>query len=79
MVLNRNSVAMFHPPKVPQWQWNGNGTSLQQVPVANQLKSDVASAAKPFFQPLLAIVVTTTVFINLLNLRINLLNYNRLQ
>ena len=47
---------MFHPPKMPQRQRNGNGTGFQRVPVENPLNADVAPVADPFFQPLLAVV-----------------------
>ena len=47
---------MFHPPKMPQRQRNGNGTGFQRVPVENPLNADVAPIADPFFQPLLAVV-----------------------
>ena len=50
---------MFHPPKIPQRQWNGNGMGLQRVRVANPLNVNVAPIADPFFSrcsPLLAIV-----------------------
>ena len=51
---------MFHPPKIPQWQWNGNGMGFQRVPVENPLNADVAPVVDPFFQPLLAVVVDAT-------------------
>ena len=76
---------MSHPPKSP----NGNATvterGLQWVPIANSLKSDVAPIVDPFSSrcwPLFAmadpttIVVAATGFPNLLNLGLNLLNYN---
>ena len=47
---------MFHPPKIPQRQRNGNGTGFQRVPVENPLNADVAPVVDPFFQPLLAVV-----------------------
>ena len=47
---------MFHPPKIPQRQWNGNGTGFQRVPVENPLNADVAPIADPFFQLLLTVV-----------------------
>ena len=47
---------MFHSPKMPQRQRNGNGTGFQRVPVENPLNADVAPVADPFFQPLLAVV-----------------------
>ena len=50
------SAKMFHPPKMPQRQRNGNGTGFQRVPVENPLNTDVAPVADPFFQPLLAVV-----------------------
>ena len=46
----------FHPPKIPQWQRNGNGTGFQRVPIENPLNADVAPIADPFFQLLLAVV-----------------------
>ena len=49
-------AVMFHPPKMPQRQWNGNGTGFQWVPVENPLNADVVPVADPFFQPLLAVV-----------------------
>ena len=52
---------MFHPPKIPQRQQNGNRTGFQQVPVENPLNADVAPVANPFFQPLLAVVGSTAV------------------
>ena len=51
---------MFHPPKIPQPQWSGNGTGLQWVPVANPLNVEVAPVADPFFPPLLAVVGNAT-------------------
>ena len=74
---------MFHPPKILQRQQNGNRTGLQWVPVENPLNADVAPIADLFFQPLLAVVGhcwfngycwKCNGFINLLNLRLNLLN-----
>ena len=68
---------MFHPPKIPQQQWNNNKTGLPRVPIANPLKANVAPIADPFFQPLLAVVdpaatvQPATGFINLLNLKIH--------
>ena len=47
---------VFHPPKIPQRQRNGNGTGFQWVPIENPLNADVAPVADPFFQPLLAVV-----------------------
>ena len=47
---------MFHPPKMPQRQRNGNATGFERVPVENPLNADVAPVADPFFQPLLAVV-----------------------
>ena len=67
---------MFHPPKIPQRQWNGNGTGLQRGPIANPLNVDVAPIVDPFFQPLLAVVGSATGSLKLLNLELNLLNYN---
>ena len=76
---------MFHPPKMPQRQRNGNGTGFQWVPVENPLNADVAPVADPFFQPLLAVVGRCWTngrcwkcngVINLLNLKLNLLNCN---
>ena len=76
---------MFNPPKIPQRRRNGNGTGFQRVPVENRLNADVAPIADPFFQPLLAIVGRCwfngrcwkcNMFINLLNLRLNLINCN---
>ena len=67
---------MFHPPKLPQQQQNGNETGLQWVPIAKPSKTDLTPIALPFFSccwPLLAvvdpmaIVEATTGFINLLN------------
>ena len=52
---------MFHPPKIPQQQQNGNGTGLQWVPIANPLNADVAPVADQNFQPLLAVVGSTAV------------------
>ena len=58
---------------------------FQWVPVENSLNADVAPVADPFFQPLLAVVGRCwsnghcwkcNGFINLLNLRLNLLNCN---
>ena len=70
---------MFHPPKILQWQRNGNGTSLQRVPIENLLNAEMAPVADPFFQLLLAIIGRCWIrsgIINLLNLELNLLNYN---
>ena len=76
---------MFHSPKIPERQRNGNGTGFQRVPIENRLNADVAPIADPFFQPLLAIVCRCWFnghcwkcngSINLLNLRLNLLNCN---
>ena len=76
---------MFHPPKIPQQQWNGNRTGFQWVPVANPLNADVAPVVDPFFELLLAVVGRCWLnghcwkcngVINLLNLRLNLLNCN---
>ena len=47
---------MFHPPKMPQRQRNGNGMGFQRVPIENLLNADVAPVADLFFQPLLAVV-----------------------
>ena len=47
---------MFHPPKIPQQQRNGNGTGFQRVPIEKSLNADVAPVANPFFQPLLDVV-----------------------
>ena len=55
---------MFHPPRIPQRQRNGNGTGFQWVPVENPLNADVAPVADPFFQPLLAVVGPTGVVEN---------------
>ena len=55
---------MFHPPKMPQRQRNGNGMGLQWVPVENPLNADVAPVADPFFQPLFAIVGSTAIVEN---------------
>ena len=65
---------MFHPPKMPQRQWNGNGTGFQRVPVENPLNANVAPAAGrclPLLvqRPLLKMQ-------RVLNLRLNLLNCN---
>ena len=54
--VTRSVAEMFHPPKMPQRQRNGNGTGFQRVPVENPLNADVAPVADPFFQPLLAVV-----------------------
>ena len=51
---------MLHPPKIPQRQWNGNGTGLERVPVANPLNADVVPIAHLFFLPLLAVVKNVT-------------------
>ena len=51
---------MFHPPKIPQQQRNGNGIGLQWVPVANPLNANVAPVADPLFQLLLAVVGSAT-------------------
>ena len=70
---------MFHPPKIPQRQRNGNGTGLQWVSVANPLKADMAPVADSFFQQFLVIVsryCSCNGFTSLLNLGLNLLNYN---
>ena len=45
----------FHPPRIPQQQWNGNKTGWKWVTVADPLKSDVAPIVDPFFKPFLAI------------------------
>ena len=80
-----SNAEMFYPPKMPQQQRNGNGTSFQRVPVENPFNADVAPVADPFFQPLLAVVGRCWFngrcwkcngFIDLLNLRLNLFNYN---
>ena len=55
---------MFHPPKIPRWQRNGNGTGFQWVPIENPLNADVALVADPFFQLLLAVVGSTAVVEN---------------
>ena len=47
---------MFHPPKIPQRQRNGNRIGFQRVPVENPLNADVVPIANPVFQPLLAVV-----------------------
>ena len=52
---------MFHPPKNPQRQQNGNGMGFQWVPVENPLNADVGPVADPFFQPLLAVVGPTAI------------------
>ena len=52
----KSQSEMFHPPKIPQRQRNGNGTRFQWVPVENSLNADVEPIADPFFQPLLAVV-----------------------
>ena len=44
-----SEAEMFHPPKMPQRQRNGNGTGFQRVPVDNPLNADVAPVADPFF------------------------------
>ena len=49
-------AVMFHPPKMPQQQRNGNRTGFQRVPIENPLNADVAPVSDPFFQPLLAVV-----------------------
>ena len=58
------AAVMFHPPKIPQRQQNGNGTGFQWVPVENPLNADVAPVADPFFQPLLAVVGSTAIVEN---------------
>ena len=39
---------MFHPPKIPQRQWNGNRTGLQWVPIANPLNANMGPVVDPF-------------------------------
>ena len=73
---------MFHPPRIPQWQWNGNGAGFQRVPVENPLNADVAPIANPFFSAVASRCWPNgrcwkcNGFINLLNLRLDLLNCN---
>ena len=45
----KSTPEMFHPPKIPQRQWNGNGTGFQRVPVANPLNVNVAPIVDHFF------------------------------
>ena len=68
------AAKMFHPPKIPQRQRNGNATGLLWVLIAHPLKCDVApvvGCCRP-----LAIPNTAMGLINLINLGLNLLNCN---
>ena len=43
---------------------NSNGTGFQRVPTENPLNANVAPVADPVFQPLLAVVGSTTIVEN---------------
>ena len=62
LAIDSPQPVMFHPPKMPQWQQNGNGMGFQWVPIENPLNADVAPVAEPFFQPLLPLftIVSST-------------------
>ena len=76
------ATEVFHSLKIPQRGRNSNGTGLQRVSNANPLKFGVAPVVDQLFQLLftvvdpMVIVVAATVFINLVRLGLNLLNYN---